>query len=56
MMSPFSQATREAWRTLEDLVDQGVIKQLGLSNIYQPKLLLWVIEQARVPVSVVQNR
>jgi diketogulonate reductase-like aldo/keto reductase len=37
-------------------VDQGVIKQLGISNIYQPDLLEVLINEARIPVSVVQNR
>ncbi|WRT70386.1 uncharacterized protein IL334_007384 [Kwoniella shivajii] len=45
-----------AYKTLESFVDQGKINYLGLSNIYDSKLLLWLIENVRVKIGVVQNR
>ena len=34
----------------------GQLRQLGVSNIYDPEELKWLINEARVKVSVVQNR
>ncbi|WVR07834.1 hypothetical protein IAU60_004877 [Kwoniella sp. DSM 27419] len=48
--------TLAAYRTLEDFVDQGKVRRLGVSNIYDPALLSWLIQEARVGLSVVQNR
>jgi diketogulonate reductase-like aldo/keto reductase len=50
------QKTLEAYRSLESAVSQGKIGQLGVSNIYDPAELMWLMGKARVPVSVVQNR
>lgn len=50
------QLTLEAYRALEHFVDSGQVRQLGVSNIYDTKELQWLIGEARVPVSVVQNR
>jgi diketogulonate reductase-like aldo/keto reductase len=54
--SLLTQQNKEAWKALESFVDEGKIKQLGISNIYQPSLLLKMMEFATVPVSIVQNR
>ena len=48
--------TLRVWRALEDYVDKGVIKQLGISNIYDADLLEFVDDSVRVKPSVVQNR
>jgi aryl-alcohol dehydrogenase-like predicted oxidoreductase len=50
------QATLEAYQTLEGFVDAGKIITLGISNIYDPKLLEWLLGKVRVKVGVVQNR
>ena len=46
----------EAYRTLEGFVNQGRVRQLGVSNIYDPEMLRWMIAEARVKLEVVQNR
>lgn len=51
-----NQATLEAYQALETFVDAGKLRQLGVSNCYDPKTLEWLIGQARIKVSVVQNR
>lgn len=48
--------TLTAYRTLEGFCDEGKIGALGVSNIYDPTLLEWLIGEARVKVGVVQNR
>lgn len=35
---------------------RGTVGRLGVSNIYDPDELAWLIAEAKVPVSVVQNR
>lgn len=50
------QKTLEAYRTLEGFADQGKVRNLGVSNIYDRSELEWLISEARVPVKVVQNR
>ena len=51
-----AQETLSAYRTLECFVNQGQIRHLGVSNIYDPEMLKWMIAEARVKVGVVQNR
>jgi hypothetical protein len=51
-----TQKTLEAYRTLEGFANQGQVRNLGVSNIYDRSELEWLISQARVPVKVVQNR
>lgn len=51
-----NQETLRAWRQLEQHYDRGVLKTLGISNIYSPSLLKWLIGESRVKLSVVQNR
>ncbi|EIW71809.1 hypothetical protein TREMEDRAFT_67967 [Tremella mesenterica DSM 1558] len=53
---PTKEETLLAYRTLEELADQGKVRTLGISNIYDPTLLQWLINQARIKVGVVQNR
>ncbi|KAK6909596.1 hypothetical protein I203_103617 [Kwoniella mangroviensis CBS 8507] len=48
--------TLSAYQTLETFVKEGKIRQLGISNIYNPILLSWLIERVEVKVGVVQNR
>ncbi|WOO79271.1 NADPH-dependent D-xylose reductase II,III [Vanrija pseudolonga] len=48
--------TLAAYRALEAFVDAGAITSLGVSNIYDPDELAWLIGAARVPVAYVQNR
>lgn len=50
------QETLEAWRVLEKFVEAGQIGILGISNIYSARNLQWLIDNANIKVSVVQNR
>lgn len=50
------EATLAAYRVLEDFVTKGTVGAIGVSNIYDADELAWLIGQATVPVSVVQNR
>ncbi|WWC91550.1 uncharacterized protein L201_006496 [Kwoniella dendrophila CBS 6074] len=45
-----------AYKTLEKFVEEGKINNLGISNIYDPNLLLWLMENSNVNIGVVQNR
>ena len=44
----------ETWRALEELVDEGLAKNIGLSNV-QGSLLLDIMRGAKIPPQVVQN-
>jgi diketogulonate reductase-like aldo/keto reductase len=44
------------WRTLEALVDTGVIRQLGISNCYRLDDLKSLNEAVRIKPAIVQNR
>jgi len=48
--------TLEVWRAMEALVAQGGVKQLGISNCYEPELLEYLHQTAQVKPAVVQNR
>ncbi len=56
--SPISPLARmlEAWREMEALVDGGKVKELGISNCYEPSVLDALWHAARVKPSLVQNR
>lgn len=56
--SPLQQpeATLEAWRAMEALFHTGSVRQLGLSNCYDPAHFLRVWQEAEVKPSVLQNR
>jgi len=49
-------STLEVWRVFESLHDQGLVGHIGISNIYDPRMLERLYKDARVKPSVVQNR
>jgi diketogulonate reductase-like aldo/keto reductase len=46
---------REVWRAMEALHRDGLVRLLGISNV-SPKQLALVLDEARVPPALVQNR
>lgn len=48
--------TLEVWKEFEYLFRQGKVRQLGISNIYDPALLEWAMNTFEVKPSVIQNR
>jgi diketogulonate reductase-like aldo/keto reductase len=46
----------QAWHTMENSVDTGLVKQLGISNCYDHDLLVKLHQAARIKPAVVQNR
>eukprot|EP00667_Euglena_gracilis_P009862 EG_transcript_10034 len=52
---PTHEQTMAVWRTLEDFHAQGVVRQLGISNVSFQELTL-LLRDAQVPPAVVQNR
>jgi len=50
------QQTQEAWRAMESLVDSGAVRQIGISNCYNPGDLEALYLAARVKPAIVQNR
>jgi diketogulonate reductase-like aldo/keto reductase len=53
---PRFEDTIEVWRVFEDLHTQGLVKALGISNIYDIDALKQLWSAARVKPSYVQNR
>ena len=53
---PTHEETMEVWRVLEDLHEQGRVRQLGISNIYEVPALQRIWRQATIKPAVVQNR
>ncbi|BAE51260.1 aldo/keto reductase family protein [Paramagnetospirillum magneticum] len=47
---------REVWGAMEALVDGGGVRQLGISNCYDPEVLRHLCETSRIKPAVVQNR
>lgn len=56
--SPFStlNQTLTAWQAMEALVDQGLVRELGISNCYDLAELKAIWQAARIKPLVVQNR
>jgi diketogulonate reductase-like aldo/keto reductase len=48
--------TLKAWLAMESLATSGGVRQLGISNCYDPALLQTVYRAARIKPAVVQNR
>ena len=53
---PRDEQTFEAWRALEELVDRGGVRQLGISNCYSLDILSALHDASRIKPAVVQNR
>ena len=58
MHSPFRtfEETMEAWRVMEEAVDAGKARQLGMSNCYDLEEFRTLYQQARIKPKVLQNR
>jgi diketogulonate reductase-like aldo/keto reductase len=52
---PFEK-TLEAWETLEQFYDQGLVDYLGISNCYDLALLTELFKNSRIKPKIVQNR
>lgn len=48
--------TIEAWKTMEELHQLGEVRQIGVSNVYDPELLNALIEIGEHPPATLQNR
>uniref|UniRef100_A0A914C1S1 NADP-dependent oxidoreductase domain-containing protein n=1 Tax=Acrobeloides nanus TaxID=290746 RepID=A0A914C1S1_9BILA len=48
--------TMLVWKIFEEFHSQGKVKQLGISNIYDPRSLARIHDEAQVKPAVVQNR
>lgn len=44
------------WRVIESFVEEGSVKQIGISNCYDPELFKRLYNEAQVKPSVLQNR
>jgi diketogulonate reductase-like aldo/keto reductase len=53
---PSMAQTLQVWQAMESLVAQGVVRQLGISNCYDPDLLAELCSTVRITPQVVQNR
>uniref|UniRef100_A0A061R8E8 Aldo keto reductase n=1 Tax=Tetraselmis sp. GSL018 TaxID=582737 RepID=A0A061R8E8_9CHLO len=53
---PTGDQTMEVWRVFEDAVDSGTVGQLGISNLYDPRLFHWLHANSRHKPRVLQNR
>jgi len=52
---PNDRDTLEAWRAMERLYDQGVVRQLGVSNFYELPRLEALCRNARIMPALIQN-
>ena len=50
------ETTLEAWRTMESLVKEGKVKQIGISNCYNPNFFSELYKNATIKPAVLQNR
>lgn len=48
--------TIKAWRVFESSVEEGLVRQIGISNNYDPKLLSYIYEISSIKPKVLQNR
>jgi len=48
--------TQEAWRAMETLHDEGRVRQLGISNCYDPARFKTLWRTARIKPATIQNR
>ncbi|MGD9657896.1 MAG: aldo/keto reductase family protein [Methylocystis sp.] len=53
---PDDKDTFEVWRAMEGLYDQGVVRQLGVSNCYELTRLDALCQKARIRPATIQNR
>lgn len=53
---PSDEQTLEVWNAMEQLVDSGQVKQIGISNCYRLKTLQSLHKASRVKPAVLQNR
>jgi len=53
---PTFENTMTVWRTFESFVDNGKVRQLGISNCYDKELFTKLYDRARIKPSVLQNR
>lgn len=49
-------ATLQVWKVFEDAVDKGIVKQLGISNCYDPRMFMDLYDRSRIKPQVLQNR
>lgn len=50
------QQTMEVWQAMEQIFHSGGVKQLGISNCYDPQLFELLYQNAMVKPAVIQNR
>lgn len=50
------ESTMEVWRTFESFVDDGKVRQLGMSNCYDLSAFKKIYSEARIKPAVLQNR
>jgi diketogulonate reductase-like aldo/keto reductase len=53
---PTLEQTLEVWRVFEELADQQLIRQAGISNCYDPHFFKDLYKEAGLKPSVIQNR
>lgn len=53
---PDDKDTIEVWRAMESLYDQGLVRQLGVSNCYELTRLDALCQKARIGPATIQNR
>ena len=45
----------KVWKTMESAVDEGKVRQLGISNFYKLEDVQWVYDHLRIKTKVLQN-
>lgn len=48
--------TKKAWKVFESFIEDGSVKQIGISNCYHPNFFMQLFNEAKVKPSVLQNR